>query len=329
MLFVTSDSGAAQNPGDRIRVVIAGDTLTGDVTETSDTGLTVTLSYGMLSDYTQEREFTYGQIETLEVRTCCRDYAGLAAVGGGLLLGMGIGNAIGETCEETRLGLLVSETCTSSGRPALWGGITGVAVGLVAALTVLKDGWETVPPGARSAPSVAPSVGIRRSQAAPDVGNRVRVTIGGDVLTGDVFETSENGFTLAISQEELREISNIEVERLEVRTCCMDYAWALPTLAGVLVGGLVGAYAGDGIVCTETTVLGFGDESCEIEGTAFWWGILGGAAVGFVVGKAGLRENWKAMPIADRSGPTLSPVIDFGSGVHSNATMILGARIHF
>ena len=167
------------------------------------------------------------------------------------------------------------------------------------------------------------------SLAAQDVGDRVRVTIVGDVLTGDVFETSENGFTLVLSQEELREVSNIEVERLEVRTCCVDHAWALPTVAGALVGGLVGAYAGDGIVCTETTFLWFSEESCEIQGTAFWWGILGGTAVGFVVGKAAFRENWEAIPITDRSGPTLSPLVDFGSGVHSNATMILGARIRF
>ena len=107
------------------------------------------------------------------------------------------------------------------------------------------------------------------SLAAQDVGDRVRVTIVGDVLTGD------------------------------------------------------------GIVCTETTFLWFSEESCEIQGTAFWWGILGGTAVGFVVGKAAFRENWEAIPITDRSGPTLSPLVDFGSGVHSNATMILGARIRF
>lgn len=176
LLFGTLDSVAAQNPGDRVRVVIAGDTLTGDVTETTDTGLTMTLSSGMLSGYTREREFIYGQIETLEVRTCCGDGVGLVAVGGGLLLGMGLGNGIGETCTETRLGLVVSETCASSGRHALWGGIIGGAVGLVVALTVLKEGWETIPPRARRGPSVAPLVGVRREdgRAAMILGTRVR-----------------------------------------------------------------------------------------------------------------------------------------------------------
>ena len=178
LLFGTFDSAAAQNPGDRVRVVIAGDTLTGDVTETSDTGLTMTLSSGMLSGYTQEREFAYGQIETLEVRSCCRDGAGLIAIGGGLLLGVGIGYEIGKTCTETRFLLVVlqEETCTRSRKDMLWGGLIGGGVGLVAAMTVFKERWETIPPRARRGPSVAPLVGIRREngRAAMILGTRVR-----------------------------------------------------------------------------------------------------------------------------------------------------------
>ena len=177
LLFVTPDSAAAQNPGDRVRVVIAGDTLTGDVTETSDSGLTLTLSSGMLSGYTREREVAYGQIETLEVRTCCGDGLRLAAVGGGLLLGMGIGNAIGETCTETRLGLIVSRTCTGSGRHALWGGFIGGAAGGVVALTVLRPGWEAIPLRAPGGPSVTPLAGIQREEG------RVAVILGARVST--------------------------------------------------------------------------------------------------------------------------------------------------
>ena len=177
LLFATPESAAAQDPGDRIRVVIAGDTLTGDVTETSDLGLTLTLSAGMLSGYTREREITYGQIETLEVRTCCGGAVRLAAVGGGLLLGMGIGNAIGETCTETRLGLIVSRTCTGSSRHALLGGLIGGVAGAAAALTVLRPGWETIPLRAPGGPSVAPLMGFRRDggPAAMILGARVRL----------------------------------------------------------------------------------------------------------------------------------------------------------
>ena len=176
LLFVPFDFAAAQHPGDRVRVVVAGDTLTGDVTETSDTGLTITLWSGILSGYAGEREFTYGQIETLEVRTCCQDYLGLVAVGGGVLLGLGVGNEIGKTCTEVHLLFAVSESCVSSGNNALWGGAIGGAIGLVAALTVLREGWETIQPRARGGPSVAPLVGIHHEdgRAAVILGTRVR-----------------------------------------------------------------------------------------------------------------------------------------------------------
>ena len=39
LLLVTFTSVFAQNAGDRVRVVVAGDTLTGDVTETSESGI--------------------------------------------------------------------------------------------------------------------------------------------------------------------------------------------------------------------------------------------------------------------------------------------------
>jgi len=150
-----------------------------------------------------------------------------------------------------------------------------------------------------------------------------------------VTETGETGLTITLSPGILsgytrdREFTYGQIETVEVRTCCRDHAWAYPTLAGVLVGGLLGAYAGEGVVCTDTSVLGLpGDEKCEIQGTAFWWGILGGAAAGFVVGKAAFREKWEAIPIRDGSGATLSPLVDFGAAVHASGTLILGARIH-
>ena len=164
---------------------------------------------------------------------------------------------------------------------------------------------------------------------AQEVGNRVRVTIEGDILTGDIVGTRDGGFTLALSQEELREVSHMDVDMLEVRTCCVDYAWAYPTLGGMLVGGLVGAYAGDGVVCRETTVLVFSDDSCEIEGNAFWWGILGGGAGGFVLGRMLFREAWETIPIPGRSGATLRPMVDIGPDRIGNPAMILGARIRF
>ena len=170
-----------------------------------------------------------------------------------------------------------------------------------------------------------------QSLAAQEAGNRVRVTIGGEILTGDVVETSDGGFTLSLMQDDsLRAVSNTEIEALEIRTCCIDYAWAYPTVAGVLVGGLLGAYATDGVVCSETSFLGlFEDDSCDIQGNGFWWGILGGGVVGVVVAKTVFRENWETIPIPGRSGPSLSPMVDIGSDRNGNAAMILGVRIRF
>ena len=164
---------------------------------------------------------------------------------------------------------------------------------------------------------------------AQDVGNRVRVTIGGDILTGDIVETSDAGFTLGLPEEELREVSNMEVDMLEVRTCCVDYAWVVPTLGGILVGGLVAAYAGDDIVCRKTTILWFSDDSCEIEGNTFWWGVLGGGGAGYLLARMLFREEWETIPIPGRSGATLSPLVDIEPDRNGNAGMILGLRIRF
>jgi len=91
----------------------------------------------------------------------------------------------------------------------------------------------------------------------------------------------------------------------------------------------VAAYAGDDVVCTETTFLWFSDDSCEIEGNTFWWGVLGGGAAGLVLGRMFLRERWETIPIPGRSGAMLSPLVDVGPDRNGNAGMILGLRIRF
>ena len=140
LLCATFHPVAAQNAGDRVRVVIAGDTLVGDVIETSETGFTMTLSSGFMSGYEAQRDVAYGQVETLEVRTCCMDYARLLVVAGGLLLGAGLGEQTNqETCSETVILLpfpTVSETCTREGHNELWGGLIGGPLGW----GLLRDG---------------------------------------------------------------------------------------------------------------------------------------------------------------------------------------------
>ncbi len=169
------------------------------------------------------------------------------------------------------------------------------------------------------------------SLVAQDVGNRVRVTIGGDILTGDVFETSDAGFTLVLSEEELIEVSDAQVEKLEVRTCCVDYAWVYMTLIGGGAGGLLGVlwdFLSGNYSCSEASFLWWEDDSCEIHGNGFEWGVLGGGVVGFVVAKTAFKDMWEIIP-PGRRGATLGPLVDIGSGPNGNTAMIVGARIRF
>ena len=180
LLLGTFNSVFAQNAGDRVRVVIAGDTLTGDVTDTSETGFTVTLSSGVLSGFTREQEVEYGQVESLEVRTCCMDGARWIAVGGGLLLGWGLGEFTNEkTCSDTFILLpfpAVSETCTRKGNNEVWGGLIGGAAGLAVALTILAERWEVIPEGDFGGVSLAPLASLRPGYGGTTMilGTRVR-----------------------------------------------------------------------------------------------------------------------------------------------------------
>ena len=180
LLLVTSNSAFAQKAGDRVRVVVAGDTLTGDVTETSETGFTVTLLTGAFSGFTRVEEVEYGQVESLEVRTCCMDGARLIAVGGGMLLGWALGEFTNEeTCSEAFILLpfpTVSETCTRRGNNELWGGLIGGAAGLAVAMVVLTERWEVIPHGDLGGVSLAPLAGLRPRYGGTTMilGTRVR-----------------------------------------------------------------------------------------------------------------------------------------------------------
>ena len=96
MLLFTFHAVAAQRTGDRVRVVIAGDTLTGDVTERRETGFTMAVHVGLASDLDLERDVEYAQVERLEVRTCCIDYAWVYATLAGSLVGAVVGEATNE-----------------------------------------------------------------------------------------------------------------------------------------------------------------------------------------------------------------------------------------
>ena len=178
LLFVTFHSVAAQRTGDRVRVVIAGDTLTGDVTGRRETGFTMALSFGLMSGTTAQRDIGYAQVEKLEVRTCCKDYAWLLATGVGGLLGAIVGEETNEEMcgDNTFLVIFGSFKCEKVGNNEVWGSLIGGAVGLAVGLTFLRERWEIIPHRDRSGPSLAPLVGIRPGYggAAMLLGARIR-----------------------------------------------------------------------------------------------------------------------------------------------------------
>ena len=178
LLFVTFHSVAAQRTGARVRVVIAGDTLTGDVIERRETGFTMALHLGIMSDTDVQRDIEFAKVEKLEVRSCCTDYAWLLAAGGGGLLGALVGEATNEeTCSHGNVDLRIAELgigfgvggCTRTNNEA-WGGLIGAAVGLVVGLAGLRDRWEVIPHGDPGSPSLTPLVGIR-----PDYGGTAMI----------------------------------------------------------------------------------------------------------------------------------------------------------
>ena len=155
--------------------------------------------------------------------------------------------------------------------------------------------------------------------AAQEVGNHVRVTIGGDVLTGDVVETSDAGFTLALSEVEIAQVLSREVERLEVRTCCAHGVWAVATVVGAATGGLLEGYLRGNVECrTGRPLFGIGGEheTCEVSPRDTLLGSLVGGVAGFAVGRKYLRYSWTTVPTPNGSGLEVSPWLrcDPGTG---------------
>ncbi len=173
------------------------------------------------------------------------------------------------------------------------------------------------------------------SVAAQRMGDRVRVVIAADTLTGDVTETRETGFTMALAFGLMsetttaeRDVEYAQVEQLEVRTCCIDYAWLWATVGGGVLGAMVGDGTNEEVCERESFLVIFESVDCERVGNNHVWGSLIGGAAGLAVGLAFLRERWEIIPHGDRSGPSLTPLVDIRPG-YGGATMILGTRVRF
>ena len=152
---------------------------------------------------------------------------------------------------------------------------------------------------------------------------------GGGMGRGICACLTREGADVVVSDLDLeRDVEYAQVERLEVRTCCIDYAWVYATLAGTLVGAAIGEATNDE-VCAETSFLFIieGLHCEEVGNNEVLGGLIGGAA-GLLVGLAGLRDRWETISPPGLGGLSLAPSVGIRSGYEGTA-MILGARIRF
>ncbi len=166
---------------------------------------------------------------------------------------------------------------------------------------------------------------------AQEAGNRVRGTIGGNVLTGDVVATGDAGFTLARPEEGTTEVLSGEVERLEVRTCCPGYVWVLATVFGASVGGMLEGYVRGDVLCRKERPWltgGYPHTACSVSPGDVVLGSLAGGAAGLPVGRRHLRDRWATIPITKAGGPEVGPLVEMRSG-GGNPRVVLGALVRF
>lgn len=150
--------------------------------------------------------------------------------------------------------------------------------------------------------------------SAQDVGQRVRVTTATGTMTGEVTETSAEGFDMAVDGGGGRTVADREVLRLE-----RSLGDRINRTEGFLAGATVGASLSD-----ETTDL--------LGGAAR---VMGAVTLGTTLGLAGLLaghlitvEQWERIPNA--TGPaTFSPLIDLRLGHQGRSGMVLGASMSF
>ncbi len=141
---------AAQDVGDRVRVVLVGETLIGRVSGVQDDAFRMTLPNGVSRS-----------IQRAEVRWLERDLAtGTNAVPwakkglvrgalGGAAIGFLLGMAVGPECLDSECNFAVSEHIRSGAQYGLGyagiGGVLGGATGLILGSRSQRDEWQVIP----------------------------------------------------------------------------------------------------------------------------------------------------------------------------------------
>ena len=149
----------AQEVGDRVRVVLAGDTLIGQVTGMRRDGFELEMTHG------DSRLVMRAEIRGLEraevVGNYAEAYAGKGILGGGLA-GVGVGGLLGVMgCLDSDsgcAGLFFFPTALG-----LAGAIVGAGVGAAVGAAIPREGWEAIPLG-DAATKFLPQLGFWASQ---------------------------------------------------------------------------------------------------------------------------------------------------------------------
>lgn len=149
-LPTSPQGGVAQDVGDRVRVVLVGETLIGRVSGVQDTSFRMTLANGVSRS-----------IERTEIRWLERDLAtgtnarawgkkGLVRGAlGGAAIGLLLGLAVGPECLDNECNFAVSEHVRAGAQYGLGyagiGGVLGGATGLILGSRSQRDEWQVIP----------------------------------------------------------------------------------------------------------------------------------------------------------------------------------------
>ena len=158
------------------------------------------------------------------------------------------------------------------------------------------------------------------------VGERVRVTLEGDKMTGTVALMNQSGFVLNQLDGRYRSVMYSDIMRLERGLYIGDYRKRGAKI-GFVIGAVPGALLGmaaSGFMTTPSTgevLVGLG------LGTLIFGAPSG--LLGMGIGASMKKEKWETIPIPSMSGRLrISPMIDVAS-IGGNRRAVLGARIRF
>ena len=175
--------------------------------------------------------------------------------------------------------------------------------------------------------------------SAQTIGDRVRVTVTGEMMIGEVTGVSLEGFDIDIEDAGSASVVRSEIERLE-RSTGIESHWKrgllIGGIGGLTAGLLAGSEFGD---CQrertlEDVLLGSPGDGCvqTAEEIGWTWGFVGaglggilGLGVGALIKK---QESWLTIPNR-AAGSTFRPAIDVRLGRDGRIAAVLGGRIQF